>query len=113
ATVEVHDAAAGTVTDVVTEPLGLRTFSLDPAIGFSLNGAHLGLHGVNLHQDRAVEGWAVSDADHTQDFALIAELGATTMRMAHYQHDQKDYDLADAAGIVVWAEIPLVNAVTN
>lgn len=113
ATVEVHDAAAGTVTDVVTEPLGLRTFSLDPASGFSLNGGHLGLHGVNLHQDRAVEGWAVGDADHTQDFALIAELGATTVRMAHYQHDQKDYNLADAAGVVVWAEVPLVNAVTD
>ncbi|ACU71570.1 Beta-galactosidase [Catenulispora acidiphila DSM 44928] len=113
ATVEVHDAAAGTVTDVVTEPLGLRTFSLDAATGFSLNGTHLGLHGVNLHQDRAVEGWAISDADHTQDFALIAELGATAVRLAHYQHDQKDYNLADAAGVVVWAEIPLVNATTN
>jgi beta-galactosidase len=113
ATVEIRDAAAGTVTDVVTEPLGLRSFSLDPATGFSLNGSHLGLHGVNLHQDRAVEGWAVSDADHTQDFALIKEVGATTVRMAHYQHDQKDYNLADALGVVVWAEIPLVNGTTN
>ena len=113
ATVEVHDAAAGTVTDVVTEPLGLRTFSLDPATGFTLNGAHLGLHGINLHQDRAVVGWAVDDADHTQDWSLITELGATAIRMAHYQHDQKDYNLADAAGVVVWAEVPLVNAVTN
>lgn len=113
ANVEIRDAAAGKVTDVVTEPLGLRAFSLDAATGFSLNGGHYGLHGVNLHQDRAGAGWAVSDADHTQDFALIGELGATAVRMAHYQHDQKDYHLADAAGLVVWAEIPLVNATTD
>ncbi|WP_329173016.1 glycoside hydrolase family 2 protein [Streptomyces sp. NBC_01477] len=113
ATVEIRDATAGTVTDAVTEPLGLRSFSLDPATGFSLNGKHLGLHGVNLHQDRAGAGWAESDADHTQDFALISEIGATAVRMAHYQHDQKDYNLADAAGVVVWAEIPLVNGTTN
>ncbi|QMU69987.1 glycoside hydrolase family 2 TIM barrel-domain containing protein [Streptacidiphilus sp. P02-A3a] len=113
ANVEVRDAATGTVTDVVTEPLGLRSFSLDPATGFSLNGRHLGLHGVNLHQDRAVVGWAQSDADHAQDFALINELGATAIRMAHYQHDQKDYDLADATGVVVWAEVPLVNNTTD
>jgi beta-galactosidase len=113
ATVEIQDATAGKVTDVVTEPLGLRSFSLDPATGFSLNGKHLGLHGVNLHQDRAGTGWAESDADHTQDFALITELGATAVRMAHYQHDQKDYNLADATGVVVWAEIPLVNGTTN
>ena len=113
ANVEIRDAAAGTVTDVVTEPLGLRSFSLDAGTGFTLNGNHLGLHGVNLHQDRAVEGWAESDADHTQDFALINELGATAVRMAHYQHDQKDYNLADATGVVVWAEIPLVNGTTD
>ncbi|MEV6008360.1 glycoside hydrolase family 2 TIM barrel-domain containing protein [Streptomyces sp. NPDC051976] len=113
ATVEIRDAATDTVTDAVTEPLGLRTIALDAATGFSLNGTHLGLHGVNLHQDRAVKGWAVNDADHTQDFDLIKEIGATTIRMAHYQHDQKDYGLADERGLVVWAEIPLVNHVTN
>ena len=115
ANVEIHDVTGGqdTVTDALTQPLGLRTVALDAATGFSLNGAHLGLHGVNLHQDRAVEGWAISDADHTQDFDLIQEIGATTIRMAHYQHDQKDYDLADERGLVVWAEIPLVDSITN
>ncbi|SEG93090.1 beta-galactosidase [Actinacidiphila yanglinensis] len=112
ASVEIRDATAGTVTDVVTEPLGLRSFSLDTT-GFTLNGKHLGLHGVDLHQDRAGVGWAETDADHEQDWSLIKEIGATTVRMAHYQHDQKDYNLADAAGVVVWAEVPLINATTN
>jgi beta-galactosidase len=112
ANVELRDTTANRVTDVVTEPLGLRSFAVDANTGFTLNGHHLDLHGVNLHQDRAGVGWAVNDAQHTQDFDLIREIGATAIRMAHYQHDQKDYSLADAQGFVVWAEIPLVNDTT-
>lgn len=115
ASVEIHDVTAGTdrIADVVTERLGLRSIAVDADTGFHLNGSHLHLHGVNLHQERAGKGWAITDADHTQDFDLIRELGANTVRMAHYQHDQKDYDLADERGLIVWAEIPLVNSVTD
>src|SRR5690625_7843177 len=42
------------------------------------------------------------------DLALLRELGVTTVRLAHYQHDQRFYDLCDEAGIVVWAEIPQI-----
>jgi beta-galactosidase len=112
ASVEVIDVVTGQATDVVTEPLGLRSFSVDPNTGFTLNGQHLGLHGVNLHQDRAGVGWAASDADHVQDLNLIQEIGANVIRMAHYQHDQKDYNLADQMGFIVWAEIPLINDIT-
>ncbi|MFI9834659.1 glycoside hydrolase family 2 protein [Streptomyces sp. NPDC051913] len=113
--VEIHDVTAGAdrIADVVTERLGLRSLTVDADTGFHLNGRQVGLHGVNLHQERMGKGWALSDADHTQDFDLIRELGANTVRMAHYQHDQKDYELADERGLVVWAEIPLVNTVTD
>jgi beta-galactosidase len=113
ATVELHDTAANRVTDVVTEPLGLRSYAINANAGFSLNGHYLDLHGVNLHQDRAGVGWAETDAQHTQDFDLIDEIGATAVRLAHYQHDQKDYSLADERGLVVWAELPLVNDTTD
>ncbi len=115
ASVEIHDVTGGgdKITDVVTERLGLRSIAVDADTGFRLNGSHLHLHGVNLHQDRAGKGWAISDADHTQDFDLISEIGANAIRMAHYQHDQKDYNLADERGMVVWAEIPLVDIVTD
>jgi beta-galactosidase len=113
ANVELLDTAAGRVTDVVTEPIGLRSFAVNATTGFTLNGHDLDLHGVNLHQDRAGVGWAESDADHTQDLNLVKEIGATAIRMAHYQHDQKDYSLADQMGFVVWAEIPLVNDTIN
>ena len=102
----------GVVLDRVTQPLGVRMLQFDPNKGFFLNGEHQYLKGVCMHQDRPVKGWAVADSDQEEDFAILADLGANAVRMAHYQHDQRSYELADAAGIVVWAEIPLVNAVS-
>ncbi|MEV6380451.1 glycoside hydrolase family 2 TIM barrel-domain containing protein [Streptomyces sp. NPDC051773] len=115
ASAEIHDVTGGAdrITDVVTERLGLRSIAVDAGTGFRLNGVPVRLHGVNLHQDQGPKGWAATDADHVRDFDLIRELGATTVRMAHYQHDQKDYELADERGLIVWAEIPLVNTVTD
>jgi len=111
--VEIHDTAAGTITDVVSDRLGLRSFTVDANSGFLLNGQHVALHGVNRHQDRLGRGWAIGDAEHTQDFDLMDEMGVNALRTAHYQQDQKVYNLADERGYVVWAEVPLVNAVTN
>jgi beta-galactosidase len=111
--VEVRDTTAGTVTDVVSDRLGLRSVTINANTGLSLNGAHVALHGVNRHQDRLNQGWAVTDANHTQDFDLMDEMGVNALRTAHYQQDQKVYNLADERGYLVWAEIPLVNAITN
>ena len=113
ARVELVDADSGAITDAVTERIGLRTFHLDANTGFALNEGHLPLHGVNRHQDRLDHGWALGDADHAGDFDLMDEMGVNALRMAHYQQDQKVYDLADERGYVVWTEIPLVNNVTD
>ncbi len=112
ATVEIIDADTGAITDALTQSIGLRSFALDANTGFALNGGHLSLHGVNRHQDRLDKGWAIGDAEHTQDFDLMDEMGVNALRTAHYQQDQKVYDLADQRGYVVWAEIPMVNAIT-
>lgn len=113
ANVEVRDAATGKVVDSVTEPLGLRSFSVDPNRGFFLNGTSYPLHGVDLHQDWAGVGWAKTDADTVTDYNLIKELGANTVRLAHYQHDQKEYNLADQNGLVLWSEIPNIDFTTD
>ena len=98
--------------DRVTQPLGVRQVSVDSNDGFLLNGEHLFLKGASLHQDRPLKGWAISQADQAEDFDLLRDMGANAVRLAHYQHDQYSYELADAQGIVVWAEIPLVNKVS-
>ncbi|WP_049973910.1 glycoside hydrolase family 2 [Azospirillum sp. B4] len=103
------ETGAGQLLDQVSQPLGIRSFRFDPDQGFFLNGKHLPLHGVSRHQDRPGEGWAITAADQAQDMDIMLDLGVNTLRLAHYQHDQAIYDLADRDGVVVWAEIPLVN----
>ncbi len=97
------------VLDTVTVAYGYRSFHVNPDSGFYLNGKSLPLHGVARHQDRLDKGWALSKADHEEDIALIKELGANTIRLAHYQHDQYFYDLCDKEGFVLWAEIPFIS----
>lgn len=96
----------GGETDAVRVPLGLRTTRIDPDKGFFLNGEHLAVHGVNLHLDRPGVGLAVSDDDVAEDFRLMEAMGANGLRLVHFQHPAKAYDLADRAGLVVWTEIP-------
>ena len=99
----------GRVVDEVSTRVGLRTFSVDAKNGFFLNGRPYPLHGVSRHQDRKGVGNAITRAMHDEDMALIRELGANTVRLAHYQHDQYFYDLCDQYGMVVWAEIPYIS----
>jgi beta-galactosidase len=103
--------SANGVVDSIGQPLGLRFYSVDPDKGFSLNGQPYHLHGVDRHQDRFNKGWAISEADMDEDMRLIKEIGATVIRCAHYQHSDYFYSLCDRAGILVWAEIPQVNAI--
>ena len=99
----------GEVVDAVTVTYGYRSFRVDAETGFYLNGKSTPLHGVSRHQDRLDKGWAISKADHEEDIALIKELGANTIRLAHYQHDQYFYDLCDHTGFALWAEIPFIS----
>ena len=99
-------------SEEAAQPLGLRTVTFDPDKGFFLNGEHLLLHGAAMHQDRPVKGWAISRADQEQDLGYLIDMGGNAVRLAHYQHDQASYEIADQKGIVVWAEIPLVNHVS-
>ena len=99
----------GQPVDQVSSHFGVRTFRVDPKEGFFLNGRSYPLHGVSRHQDRKGLGNALTQEHHDEDMALIRELGANTIRLAHYQHDQYFYDLCDRYGMVVWAEIPYIS----
>ena len=95
--------------DEVSSRFGVRDFHYHAKTGFYLNGRSYPLRGVSRHQDRKGLGNAISKKEHLEDMDLICEVGANTIRLAHYQHDQYFYDLCDERGMVVWAEIPYIS----
>ncbi|MBQ5865581.1 MAG: glycoside hydrolase family 2 protein [Oscillospiraceae bacterium] len=99
----------GEVIDAVSTRFGCRTFEIHPDNGFILNGEEYPLRGVSRHQDRWGLGNALLPEHHEEDIDLICEVGCTTIRLAHYQHDQYFYDLCDERGLVIWAEIPYIS----
>ena len=108
-TAEVALLDGETVLDTVKTRFGCRSFRVDPENGFILNGEEYPLRGVSRHQDRWGIGNALLPEHHEEDIEYIMEVGATTIRLAHYQHDQYFYDLCDEKGLVIWAEIPYIS----
>lgn len=105
-----HD---GKVIDEVVQPLGVRKYEIVAGQGFYLNGKKYPMYGVTRHQDWQGKGSALSREDHDFDLATIMDLGATTVRFAHYQQSDYIYSRCDTLGLVIWAEIPFVNRVTG
>jgi len=111
--VVVRVSGTGSHEDSVTQSLGLRTVAITNQQGFLLNGKPYPIYGVNLHQDMFDKGWAMSDADHDADMRLMLDMGVTAIRLAHYPQSDYVHDLADQNGILLWNEIPMVNAVRD
>ncbi|HUB68548.1 MAG TPA: glycoside hydrolase family 2 TIM barrel-domain containing protein [Candidatus Methylacidiphilales bacterium] len=109
----VRVSGAGHEADEVTQPLGLRTVAIANAGGFLLNGKPYPIHGVDCHQDRWNQGWALSPANHAEDMKFICDMGATAIRFTHYPQSECVHDLCDRNGLLLWNEIPLVNKVTG
>ena len=108
-TAEVELVNGEEVIDNISTRFGCRTFQIDPERGFILNGEEYPLRGVSRHQDRWGFGNALLPEHHKEDMDFIYEMGANTIRLAHYQHDQYFYDLCDEYGMVIWAEIPYIS----
>lgn len=106
-------SADGVEVDRTEVATGLRYYHFDEDKGFFLNGKRLQLNGVSRHQDRAGVGNALTKEHQIEDMELIKEIGANSIRLAHYQHNQYFYDLCDRAGMVVWAEIPYISKTSD
>jgi len=100
-----------TLLDVGIQPLGLRYYHIDPKKGFFLNGKSYKIKGVCRHQDRFNKGWALSQEDQDEDLSLMIEMGVNGVRLAHYQHSDYFHSICDKNGILVWAELAIVNKV--
>lgn len=98
------------VCDEISVRVGVRSFSCDTERGFLINDIEIPLRGVSRHQDRLYKGNALTRQEHYEDAGMIKELGANTIRLAHYQHSQDFYDACDEMGFIVWAEIPFISA---
>jgi beta-galactosidase len=101
----------GQIVDEVVQPLGIRTFELKPGDGMYLNGKKVNMYGTCRHQDRWQYGSALTNEQHAEDLEIIREMGATTIRFAHYQQAEYIYSKCDSIGFMAWAEIPFVNRV--
>ncbi len=99
--------------DEICTQAGVRSFSCDPQKGFIINGKETPLRGVSRHQDIVYKGNALTREDHYEDAFIIKELGANTIRLAHYQHSQEFYDACDEMGFAVWAEIPFISVMNE
>ena len=108
-TVRLELLRGGEIIDAVSDRIGCRSFKVDPERGFILNGEEYPLRGVSRHQDRWGIGNALHKEHYDEDMDLICEVGANTVRLAHYQHDRHFYDLCDERGMIVWAEIPYIS----
>ena len=103
----------GQVIDEMVQPLGLRKYEIVAGKGFYLNGEKYPMYGVTRHQDWWGLGSALKNENHDFDLATIMDVGATTVRFAHYQQSDYLYSRCDSLGLIIWAEIPFVNRVTR
>ncbi|MDR1757092.1 MAG: glycoside hydrolase family 2 protein [Culturomica sp.] len=105
--------SGGKVLDEVVQPLGIRKFEIRAGDGFYLNGKKYPMYGVTRHQDWWKVGSALKKEHHDADLEMIMDIGATTIRLAHYQQSDYFYSRCDSLGLIVWAEIPFVNQVSG
>lgn len=103
----------GSIVDEKYIDFGFRTIEVDPKKGVFLNGQHIKLNGVARHQDFAGVGNAITKEQMELDMSIIKEIGANSIRLSHYQHDDYFYTLCDREGILTWAEIPFISVTSK
>ncbi len=94
----------GKVIDEVLDRFGFRTLKFDAKEGFFLNGKHVLLKGVCLHQDYGLTGKAVPKRVQKYKLKLMREMGANALRTSHYPNSEATMDYLDEMGFLVMDE---------
>jgi beta-glucuronidase len=110
ATPRLYDVEVGFGADRLRERVGFRRLAVD-GTRILLNGAPVFLRGACVHEDDLALGRVTSAADIGRRLAHARELGANFLRLAHYPHHPDVARMADEAGILLWAEIPVYWAI--
>lgn len=90
--------------DKTTTSFGIRSLRFDPDHGFFLNGQHVEIRGMCVHQDFPGVGVAAPDNLWRWRIDKLQAMGANAYRTAHGPVSDAFYDNADRMGMLVMAE---------
>ncbi len=85
-------------------PIGIRSAVFDVNRGFLLNGEHVKLNGVCVHQDAGCVGSAVPERMWERRLELLREMGCNAIRTSHNPYAAEFLDLCDRMGFLVMNE---------
>jgi beta-galactosidase len=95
---------SGSVVDVYDTPIGIREALFDADRGFLLNGEHIKLNGVCLHQEAGSVGSAVPERVWKRRLEILRAMGCNAIRTSHNPYAVEFLDLCDRMGFLVMNE---------
>lgn len=94
----------GRTVDTYRTRFGVRHATFDPDHGFSLNGTHAKLKGVDLHHDLGALGAAVQPDAVRRQLTIMKSMGVNALRTSHNPPAPEVIEACEDLGIVMLVE---------